>query len=147
MSEIKVGDWIRVKRTSVEDRRRGVSIGDKFEVIKVVDNGVIIQPNGWDTTIMLYNFQLKKVEPPVESAKVKTERVASGHYQNANNNDVWQFADDNLSEERVKGFHQVNAIKYVTRYHIKHDTIEKRIEDLEKAKVYIDKLIELERQA
>lgn len=71
--------------------------------------------------------------------------MASGHYQNSNNNDVWQFVDDNLSAERVKGFHQTNAIKYVTRYHVKHDATEKRIEDLEKAKVCIDKLIELER--
>lgn len=75
-------------------------------------------------------------------------RPASSHYHIDNNgNDVWKFADDNLSDERVKGFHQINAIKYVARYEKKHDTAEKRIEDLEKAKVSIDKLIELERKS
>lgn len=77
--------------------------------------------------------------------KNKINRPASSHYHTNNNgNDVWQFADDNLSDERVKGFHQINAIKYVARYEKKHDTAEKRIEDLKKAKVSIDKLIELE---
>lgn len=74
-----------------------------------------------------------------------TNRPASSHYHTNNNgNDVCQFADDNLPDERVKGFHQINAIKYVSRYNKKHDSKEKRIEDLKKAKVSIDKLIELE---
>lgn len=86
-------------------------------------------------------------EAELELVSIKEDRPASSHYHIDNNgNDVWQFADDNLSEERVKGFHQINAIKYVSRYNKKHDTKEKRIEDLEKAKVSIKKLIELEQE-
>lgn len=152
MSEIKVGDWVEVTSTLTSDELVNIEVGDKYEVLKKVPGrvhgGFLVTPKGHaksSTTVLAVN-QIKKAEPPAESAKVKTERVASDHYQNANNNDVWQFVDDNLSSERVKGFHQTNAIKYVTRYHLKHDTAEKRIEDLEKAKVCIDKLIELERE-
>ena len=51
-----------------------------------------------------------KAYNPVKAANA--ERVASDHYHDDNNgNDVWQFASDNFSGDRVKGFHQVNAIK------------------------------------
>lgn len=152
MNEIKAGDWIEIRKVSQKDSKLGLCIRDFAVVTGVDDRGVYVRFDD-GRRHYLYAEQFKKVESRVEPPKLKDvpkakiERVASSHYQNANNNDVWQFADDNLSEERVKGFHQVNAIKYITRYHIKHDTMEKRIEDLEKAKVYIDKLIELERQA
>lgn len=94
-----------------------------------------------DLTVYLEEPKARRVE------STEVNRPAASHYHDNNNgNDVWQFVDDNLSSERVKGFHQTNAIKYVARYHKKHDTTEKRIEDLEKAKVSIDKLIELERK-
>ena len=40
-----------------------------------------------------------------------------------------------------------NAIKYLCRWRYKHDTKEKQLEDLNKAKQYIDILIELETQS
>jgi hypothetical protein len=44
-----------------------------------------------------------------------------------------------MSPERIKGFMQGNVIKYVARY------VEKGgVEDLRKARHYLDKLIELE---
>lgn len=160
MSEIKVGDWIEVVSVLTSDIRNNIFIGDRYEVLDVLPSldrrgSFLIKPKGSLNAIFLEFNQIKKAKPlpvqtkelctPLEHGSTKKERVASSHYQNANNNDVWQFVDDNLSAERVKGFHQTNAIKYVTRYHVKHDTTEKRIEDLEKAKVCIDKLIELER--
>tara|TARA_E500000081_G_scaffold9566_1_gene11443 strand:- start:10163 stop:10414 length:252 start_codon:yes stop_codon:yes gene_type:complete len=41
---------------------------------------------------------------------------------------------------------EANAIKYLCRWRYKHDTKEKQLEDLKKAKQYIDILIELEEQ-
>ena len=60
------------------------------------------------------------------------------HYH-SNGTDVIGFAEAQFNKEEQKGFHRINAIKYITRYDRKNG-----IEDLNKAKFYIDKLIELE---
>lgn len=156
MSEIKVGDWVEVVEPNDRHRHMGIKAGDRYKVSSLDgDDGVLVKREDCSFFVSIHYGRIKKAEPlpvqvkalctPLEHGGAKKERVASSHYQNANNNDVWQFVDDNLSAERVKGFHQTNAIKYVTRYHVKHDATAKRIEDLEKAKVCIDKLIELER--
>lgn len=41
------------------------------------------------------------------------------------------------------GFSQGNVIKYVTRYNLKHDTKEEQLEDLKKARWYLDDLIKM----
>lgn len=161
MSEIKVVEESNYTgKFKVGDEVK-VSSYTKFEVEenlteRLFHTGVVIEVDSID----IYGYQvrftdgdidwfneatLELVNPKTNEIKRNEERPASSHYHIDNNgNDVWQFADDNLSEERVKGFHQINAIKYVSRYNKKHDSKEKRIEDLEKAKVSIDKLIELE---
>jgi hypothetical protein len=53
--------------------------------------------------------------------------------------DVIKFGELQFTSEENKGFFRINAIKYLTRYDRKNG-----IEDLEKAKFYIDKLIEME---
>lgn len=60
------------------------------------------------------------------------------HYHK-NGIDVIGFAEAQFSIEEQKGFHRINAIKYITRYDRKNG-----VEDLQKAKFYIDKLIEME---
>lgn len=60
------------------------------------------------------------------------------HYHSGNI-DVIKFSKENFTADELKGFHRINAIKYITRYDRKNG-----IEDLNKAKFYIDKLIELE---
>jgi len=60
------------------------------------------------------------------------------HYHSGNI-DVIKFSEENFSKEEQKGFHRINAIKYITRYDRKNG-----VEDLNKAKFYIDKLIEME---
>ena len=134
--KFKVGDIVTVKTYKAPATVKEVEESKTTEtyIYNVEYNGDKSM-KFWESDLELYEEE-------------KTEsRPASSHYHDDNNgNDVWQFADDNLSDERVKGFHQINAIKYVSRYHKKHDTTEKRIEDLEKAKVSIDKLIELEKK-
>jgi len=60
------------------------------------------------------------------------------HYHK-NGIDVIGFAEMQLPVEQLKGFHRINVLKYVTRYDRKNG-----IEDLKKAKFYLDKLIESE---
>lgn len=53
--------------------------------------------------------------------------------------DVIEFSLENFSKEEVRGFFRINVIKYVTRYLKKN-----HVEDLRKAKQYLELLIELE---
>lgn len=66
-------------------------------------------------------------------------RPESDHYHTGNV-DVWKFADENFSEEEVRGFHRIDAIKYLTRYGKKNGFNRK---DLEKAIAEINKLLEI----
>lgn len=54
--------------------------------------------------------------------------------------DVIKYSELQFDKLELKGFYRINVLKYVTRYDLKNG-----IEDLEKAKFYIDKLIELEK--
>lgn len=67
----------------------------------------------------------------------RSNAPASQHYND--NIDPIAYGEVNLSHERMAGFHQMNVIKYVTRYQHKNG-----VEDLQKAKWYIEKLIEWE---
>lgn len=53
--------------------------------------------------------------------------------------DVIAFCNGKVSDEQMKGFYRVNVIKYVGRYELKNG-----LQDLEKARWNLDKLIELE---
>ena len=68
-----------------------------------------------------------------------TDIINKPSHYHSNGTDVIGFAEAQFSKEEQKGFHRINAIKYLTRYDRKNG-----IEDLNKAKFYIDKLIELE---
>lgn len=55
--------------------------------------------------------------------------------------DVIGFAEKQFSLEERRGFYRISALKYVTRFQDKGAPVK----DLNKAKFFIDKLIELER--
>lgn len=59
------------------------------------------------------------------------------HYH-SNGIDVIGFAELQFTKEQLIGFHRINVLKYVTRYDKKSNPLE----DLQKAKFYLDKLIE-----
>src|SRR5690606_14692830 len=69
------------------------------------------------------------------------DNVNKPNHYHSGNIDVIKFSEENFSKEEQKGFHRINAIKYITRYDRKNG-----VEDLNKAKFYIDKLIEMEEQ-
>lgn len=53
--------------------------------------------------------------------------------------DVIKFAELQLTKEQLRGFFRINVLKYVTRYDKKNG-----VQDLEKARFYLNKLIDLE---
>ena len=54
--------------------------------------------------------------------------------------DVIGFAEKQFSVEERRGFYRISALKYVTRFQDKGAPVK----DLNKAKFFVDKLIELE---
>lgn len=72
-------------------------------------------------------------------ADSKSDNINKPTHYHKNGIDVIGFAEAQFSKEEQKGFHRINAIKYITRYDRKNG-----VEDLNKAKFYIDKLIEME---
>ena len=54
--------------------------------------------------------------------------------------DVIGFAERQFSAEERRGFYRISALKYVTRFQDKGAPVK----DLNKAKFFIDKLLELE---
>ena len=54
--------------------------------------------------------------------------------------DVIGFAERQFSAEERRGFYRISALKYVTRFQDKGEPVK----DLNKAKFFIDKLIDLE---
>ena len=59
------------------------------------------------------------------------------HYHR-NNIDVIKFSELQFDKLELPGFYRINVLKYITRFDRKN-----KVEDLEKARFYIDKLIEL----
>ncbi|MGE7545045.1 DUF3310 domain-containing protein [Sporosarcina newyorkensis] len=73
--------------------------------------------------------------PPIPNADIINK---PDHYHKGGI-DVISFCEGKLSAERRAGFFQMNILKYVTRYEKKNG-----VEDLQKAKFYLDELIKLE---
>ena len=69
----------------------------------------------------------------------ETNLPESEHYHTGKI-DVWTYGEENFSLDEVTGFHRMNVLKYVSRYGKKGGY---NRTDLEKAKAYIEKLIEL----
>ncbi|MER2006308.1 MAG: DUF3310 domain-containing protein [Psychrobacillus sp.] len=107
----------------------------------MVFDAIITKRYGKNVYVVDYKDHERNI--PFDSAEVidepKTDRPESDHYHTGSV-DVWQFADENLSVDEVTGFHRINILKYVTRYGKKKGY---NRTDLEKAKVMIDKLLEL----
>lgn len=68
-----------------------------------------------------------------------TDIIHKPDHYHKNGIDVIGFAEMQLPVDQLIGFHRINVLKYVTRYDRKNG-----VEDLNKAKFYLDKLIELE---
>ncbi|WP_157251283.1 DUF3310 domain-containing protein [Bacillus toyonensis] len=84
---------------------------------------------------------LKKDDPNLVAGTIgKSEDLINepNHYHKGGV-DVIAFCNGKVNDEQMKGFYRVNVIKYVGRYELKNG-----LQDLEKAKWNLEKLIELE---
>lgn len=79
-------------------------------------------------------IQVRGIEPRTDTA-ANRHQVGGGHYKDRPIQ-PWDYVAAN-----GLGFFEGNIIKYVTRWREKHG-----VEDLRKARHYLDKLIELETQ-
>ncbi len=69
---------------------------------------------------------------------MKDDIINKPNHYHRNNIDVIKFAELQFDKLELQGFYRINVLKYITRFDRKN-----KVEDLEKAKFYIDKLIEL----
>ena len=69
---------------------------------------------------------------------MKDDIINKPNHYHKNNIDVIKFSELQFDEKELQGFFRINIIKYITRFDRKN-----KIEDLQKAKFYINKLIEL----
>jgi Protein of unknwon function (DUF3310) len=67
------------------------------------------------------------------------ENVIKPQHYHKGGIDVITFGQKKFDKAELKGFYRMNVLKYVTRYDQKNG-----VEDLQKAKFYLEKLIELE---
>ena len=88
------------------------------------------------------NINLNELE---RELKESAERVAGEmkttmpHYYHKGGIDVIGFMETKVNKDEMRGFFRGNVLKYVTRFHEKNG-----VDDLRKAKYYLDRLIELE---
>lgn len=66
--------------------------------------------------------------------------VITPTYYHRNGIDVIGFAELQFDDAELRGFYRINVLKYTTRFDKKGSPVE----DLKKARFYLDKLIELE---
>ena len=72
--------------------------------------------------------------------KMTNNKLRPTYYQNTNGKDLFYFfANGLMNEEEYGGFLKGNIFKYITRYQDKNGT-----EDLNKARTYLDELINFE---
>lgn len=95
-----------------------------YELLDTLDEGWVLILDG------------NKEEYKVRSSFIEyATQIGGKHY---GKNDPIQFARDNYPAEQLEGFFRINVDKYVARYDKKNG-----LEDLKKAKHYLDMLIEL----
>lgn len=70
----------------------------------------------------------------------ENDPIKPNHYHKGGM-DVFTYMEMKFPKEQLIGFHRGNVLKYITRYQDKNG-----VEDLKKARRYLDKLIELEEQ-
>lgn len=103
-----------------------------LEVTGVGDLG--ISADGLEVDHCDYEVVLGLADP--ETAAIKPDHYHAGGI------DVFTYAEANYTPEEVKGYHKISAHKYISRAGKKEGN--SALQDFQKAKVHIEKLIELE---
>lgn len=69
-------------------------------------------------------------------------KLRPDYYKGKNGKDLFDMFEEEFPREWATGFYVLNLVKYVRRYKGKNG-----VEDLEKAKTYIDRLIQFEEKS
>ena len=69
-------------------------------------------------------------------------KLRPDYYKGKNGKDLFDMFEEEFPREWTTGFYVLNLVKYVRRYKGKNG-----VEDLEKAKTYIDRLIQFEEKS
>lgn len=74
-----------------------------------------------------------------ERKKEKLNKLRPDYYKGKNGKDLFDMFEEEFPKEWTIGFYVLNLVKYVRRYKGKNG-----VEDLKKARTYLDRLIEFE---
>ena len=122
------------RKRRIENSRSHHDIVDMYELKKIYES-----PDG-GKTVYERNFG-ETTRRPINILRLPTEEGVDmvnhpPHYNKG-------IETTTYIDSWGMGFSQGNVIKYVTRYNLKHDTKEKQLEDLKKARWYLDDLIKM----
>lgn len=133
---LKVGDWVRVTRKAENGEAgwdgdwyavKDNSVGKVYRIEGLKYNGIVLRIFDDPREYLFPYFVLEKVEQPSE----KTDALSPHHYSR------WKIQPWDFIAQNKLDFLTGNVIKYVMRHDEKNG-----LEDLQKARVYLDKLIE-----
>lgn len=129
--------------------RLGYKVGDRFKLLKDLpslffrkDDIVELYKDEGSMTPMFRRLDDYKLAflhlDSLESIDTETSKNCPEHYDNIIQ--PWEYMQSCMSPEEFRGYLRGNVIKYISRY-MKKD----RIKDLDKAKHYLEELIEFEK--
>lgn len=146
-----VGDILVYTGDHVNDRYMSISIGDSIMLTSsdwAERGGYLVwstdkpQFGTWTPDFLRSNFTFSRNIYKSEDLEQVEEIEDTDRYRTTSGKQLFDtLHDDLLSPEEYKGFLRGNIYKYVKRYEDKNG-----VEDLRKAIVYIEKLIELEEE-
>ena len=146
-----VGDILVYTGDNVNDRYMSISIGDSVMLTSSdwSENGGYLvwstdkpQFGTWSPDFLRSNFTFSRNVYKSEDLENVEEIEDTDRYRTTSGKQLFDtLHDDLLTPEEYKGFLRGNIYKYVKRYEDKNG-----VEDLRKAIVYIEKLIELEEE-
>jgi hypothetical protein len=131
--ELKIGDkWI----CKCHDSRKNQIA--TIVCVNVSDVSYLFEDNMQMSARLEFFFEnFEKIENGNKVSQ-KQDAVNPAYYQQ-NGIQTWDYLEATLTKEEFRGSCKANVIKYVTRYKLKNG-----VEDLQKAKKYLEKLIEIE---
>lgn len=146
-----VGDILVYTGDHVNDRYMSISMGDSIMLTSsewAERGGYLIwntdkpQFGTWTPDFLRSNFTYSRNIYKSEDLENVEEIEDTDRYKTTSGKQLFDvLRDDLLTPEEYKGFLRGNVYKYVKRYEDKNG-----VEDLRKAIVYIEKLIELEEE-
>lgn len=144
LDELNIGDKVYIKpydeikeTTCLTEHNYSLFVGIPLNVLEIDDDLCLVRDDKTKRTRTIPKYVIKSIRKKHDQPE-STSKVHHPNHYNQNGMEVWDVIKaftSNLSG--AEAFYAGNVIKYILRWDKKNG-----IEDLEKAKVYIDKIIE-----